>query len=279
MCPAGGLESRVRPYHSKRSSMMILDQKPSAARPHSDLRSVLGAILVVAIGAAMVVGISAVWQASRGPDQPAQASLRNEAATGEEPDAAGEEGARSGGVVGPGLTGDHQHGEPQSLTPREQRQVDAQLDRAREASARYRDIRVARADGYFQVTQFLPGFGMHLASLSVPTSTFDPTRPKVLLYEPDGSGGYRLAGVAYAIDRVSDVPPDGFAGGSDVWHYHRNLCFIPNGTVTIAFSQGACARLGGLYQAETDWLLHAWIWEPNPRGVFVEINPSVTWAF
>jgi hypothetical protein len=261
-----------------RNWMMILDPKPSPPRSHSDLRAVLAAGLVVALGAAIVLAMWYAWQASRGPDQTAGASLRNDAVGAEEPDSA-EDGARSGGIVGPGLTGDHQHGEPQSLTPREQRQLEVQLDLARQASARYRDIRAARADGYFQVTQFLPGFGMHLASLSVPTSTFDPTRPKVLLYEPDGSGGYRLAGVAYALDRVSDVPPEGFVGGSDVWHYHRNLCFIPNGTVTIAFSQGSCARLGGLYQAETDWLLHAWIWEPNPRGVFVEINPAVTWAF
>jgi hypothetical protein len=257
---------------------MIPDPKTSSARSHSDLHSVLGAGLVVALGAAVVLAMWSAWQASRGPDRSTQAPVRNEAA-GDEPDAAGEEGAGSGGVVGPSVTGNHQHGEPQPLTPRQQRRVEVQLDQARQASARYRDIRVARTDGYFQVTQFLPGFGMHLASLSVPTSTFDPTRPKVLLYEPDGSGGYRLAGVAYAIDRVSEVPPEGFAGGSDVWHYHRNLCFIPNGTLTIAFSQGACARLGGLYQAETDWLLHAWIWEPNPRGVFVEINPAVTWAF
>jgi hypothetical protein len=68
----------------------------------------------------------------------------------------------------------------------------------------------------------------------------------------------------------------GFAGGSDAWHYHSDLCFQRGGSVTIAVDDAACKAVGGLvFQKQTAWLLHAWIWKQNPDGVFTEVNPRV----
>ena len=77
--------------------------------------------------------------------------------------------------------------------------------------------------------------------------------------------------MAYSIKHTSDTPPEGFAGGSDVWHFHRNLCFV-SGVVTVTPDRSDCP---GFFQARTAWLLHAWIWAHNPRGVFTEYNPRV----
>ena len=106
------------------------------------------------------------------------------------------------------------------MSPAQRVVLKHQLAEAKAASAKYRDIDVAKADGYFQVTQFIPGIGLHLANLRIPNNTFDPARPQVLLYQPDDNGDLKLAGVAYEFDHLNDTPPVGFAGGSDVWHYH-----------------------------------------------------------
>jgi hypothetical protein len=96
------------------------------------------------------------------------------------------------------------------------------------------------------------------------------------LYQPGRDGNLKLAGVAYQYLHVNDTPPVGFAGGSDVWHYHTDLCFQKGGSVTIARDQAACKAVGGLvFQEQTAWLLHAWVWTPNPDGVFTENNPNV----
>jgi hypothetical protein len=179
------------------------------------------------------------------------------------------------GAEGSSFFGEHSHGKPGPVTPAEARVLDRQLAAAKKATARYRDIDVARKDGYFQVTQFIPGLGLHMVNLHIPSNVFDPAHPQILLYWPRPSGKMVLAGVAYQFAHTSDTPPAGFAGGSDVWHYHTNLCFLPGGSVTISSADG-CKLAHGFFQAQTAWLLHAWIWKTNPDGVFTEYNPNVT---
>jgi hypothetical protein len=179
----------------------------------------------------------------------------------------------SGDVLGEG--GSHVHGVAVPLTAAERPLVAKQLAAAKAATSKYKDINVARADGYFQVTQFIPGLGLHLANLKISNTVFDPATPNVLLYEPTVRGGYKLVGVAYSIAQQGADPPVGFVGGSDVWHFHQNLCFLPGGQVTVAPSETACKSRQGYFQARTAWLLHAWIWQKNPAGVFTEYNPRV----
>jgi hypothetical protein len=179
------------------------------------------------------------------------------------------------GLAGfPGI-GEHVHGTPGPVTPAQRVVLDEQLVAAKTATAKYRDYRRAVKDGYFQVTQYIPGIGMHMFNLHISEGTFDPARPQLLLYEPDGKG-WRLDGVAYFISTRDRSAPIGFAGQSDVWHYHTDLCFLPHGAVTIATSGSQCHALGGVFQARTPWLLHAWIWKANPNGVFTEVNPTVS---
>jgi hypothetical protein len=171
--------------------------------------------------------------------------------------------------------GGHSHGAAGPTSDLEARETVAMLAAARRATAPFRDVEVARSHGYRQVTQFIPSLGLHLANLKLLRAGFDPIHPPVLLYEPTPSGRLELVGVAYSVPQQGTEAPAGFPGGEDVWHFHRNLCFLPRGDVTIAPDASACHAKRGVFQARTAWLLHAWIWKANPNGVFTEANPLV----
>jgi hypothetical protein len=248
----------------------------------SDWGNLLGAVMVLLLVATLGMGGWAGWQA-RTPSV-ALASGGGTGAAGAHvhaavPDSvaanalAGETGS---GAEGASITG-HVHGTPGSVSPQESQILSRQIAEAKSATAKYRSLAVAKADGYFQVTQFIPGLGLHLANLGISNRIFDPARPQVLLYEPDRSGTLVLVGVAYSIAHTGpdDPQPVGFAGNADAWHYHQDLCFLPTGSVTITPSAQPCKARGGYFQAKTAWLLHAWIWKANPDGLFTESNPSV----
>jgi hypothetical protein len=245
-----------------------------AVRQRSEMAGLVGGLMALLLIATVALG---GWSAMR--TTPASATKDAVVAAPFIPvihDHANEGGSVAGEGEGDSSFGGHSHGEAGPVTPAQRVVLKQQLAEAKAASAKYRDIDVAKADGYFQVTQFIPGIGLHLANIRMPTTTFDPARPQVLLYQPDDKGKLRLAGVAYEFAHVDDTPPAGFAGGSDVWHYHNNLCFQKGGSVTIAKDQASCMAVGGLaFQKQTAWLLHAWVWTPNPDGVFTENNPNV----
>jgi hypothetical protein len=158
-------------------------------------------------------------------------------------------------------------------TPEQQAEVNGILEQVKSATARYRKVKMAEADGYFQVTQFIPGLGLHYYNPAY-RGAFDPLKPQILLYEPATGGKLKLAGVAYSLPKQGTVAPDGFPGTEDVWHFHDNLCFMPGGTVTLG-TAADCRAGGGVFVQSTGWLLHAWLFEQNPDGVFTEANPNV----
>jgi hypothetical protein len=85
----------------------------------------------------------------------------------------------------------------------------------------------------------------------------DPLQPEALVYEPKKNGGYKLVGVEYVVfqaawDASNDAPPSLFGK-----------------TFTLI---GA----GNRYGLDPFYELHAWIWRPNPSGIFKDWNPSVT---
>ena len=124
-----------------------------------------------------------------------------------------------------------------------------ELNRARQATARYHNIKHALADGYVDINVFIPKMGHHYLKPELLDAHFDPAQPELLVYADFGNGELRLVAVEYAVPlALSETPPEGFAGNED--HWHRNETF-------------------GL------WTLHAWIWYPNPNGVFADFNPRV----
>ena len=171
---------------------------------------------------------------------------------------------------------DH-HGAAVAVTFGELTGTAAQLEKARRATEKYRDVRVAEADGYKATGPDVAGMGIHYVG---PVSGFDLERPPILLYEKDATqpGGFALVGVSYLLKGEADV--DGqpkhapFPKSLASWHRHENICLLPDRS-TPPLSESECTDRGGKFTPETDWMIHAWIWKDSPTGVFSPTNPTV----
>lgn len=162
----------------------------------------------------------------------------------------------------------------------------AELAQARQATTKYHDVAVAEADGYVPVSPYVPGMGIHYLNQAVIGPFFSPETPGILLYAPAGQGRLRLVGVEYIVldallgpgfsDGLPDNEPDGFTGDSDSWEFHQAECHYTDG------SEGYCASPADADPAKTlalwhpdIWLLHVWLWQANPDGIFEDFNPTL----
>jgi hypothetical protein len=127
------------------------------------------------------------------------------------------------------------------------KQTTLELQRARAATARYRNIENALKDGYTNIGVDVENMGHHYMNSSLVDGTFDISKPEILVYNGDEEDGFELVAVEYALPLSGPVPA-GFTGTADVW----------NGTSGFPL-----------------WLLHAWVWAYNPDGVFNWTNSSV----
>jgi hypothetical protein len=125
-----------------------------------------------------------------------------------------------------------------------------ELQQARAATARYRNINNAIADGYADISVVVPNMGHHYMRSVIVDANFEMRKPEILVYNPKEDGGFELVAVEYAVPIAlsPNEAPGGFTGTNDVWD--RNTGF-------------------GL------WLLHAWVWHFNPSGVFNPTNPDI----
>ena len=145
------------------------------------------------------------------------------------------------------------------------------LTRARAGTNRYRSQEAAIADGYKRVGVEFPAMGEHWVHLGdVLEDTLTPERPSILIYV-NVDGQPRLAGVAYTdLLHAGDARPRFPAPG--MWHEH-------NGTVadeSFPLAHEATSLVADDGDAEMRLaVLHAWIWTPNPAGVFVTDNWSL----
>jgi hypothetical protein len=127
------------------------------------------------------------------------------------------------------------------------KQTSWELQQARAATARYRNIENAIKDGYADIAVDVEHMGHHFMKTTIVDSVFDIRQPEILVYNKDENGNQQLVAVEYAVPL--DYPmPEGFTGWDDVW----------NGTSGFPF-----------------WLLHAWVWAYNPDGVFNPTNSLV----
>lgn len=171
-------------------------------------------------------------------------------------------------------------------------QVDREIRDATVWMEQYRNVNTAIADGFVQVTQYVPGQGRHMVlpgpggPLAGQDDVFIAGQPESLLYEPDATvpGGWRLAGAMWIMP-INLVPlvPEGFTGNEDAWHYHLGLCLLYNSqdgnTYALAenTTQQGCYQIGGnIWIEKAGWLVHLWSYHLNPTGRFVEINPALT---
>jgi hypothetical protein len=167
-----------------------------------------------------------------------------------------------------------------ALTYEELKKTAAELEQARQATAKYQDVHMAEADGYQVVGGDMPGMGVHYV-LTMEPNRFDIEKPPVLLYVKNSAPqeGYSLAGVGYFWDAPEgpDHQPlnSPFPKSLAVWHRHENICVLPHLENPHGLSESQCREQGGRFIPQTQWLVHAWIWKDNPTGVFSPENPAL----
>jgi hypothetical protein len=128
-----------------------------------------------------------------------------------------------------------------------------QLEAARAATRKYKDINVALAEGFVQGSPDVPGEGFHYLNAKRLDCKFDPAHPEILLYALlPGHTQLQLVSVEYAIPYAcmpaNGPAPTGFAGGLDVWHSDEPVPF---------------------------WTLNVWLYLKNAAGLFTLENPLV----
>jgi hypothetical protein len=127
------------------------------------------------------------------------------------------------------------------------KQTSWELQQARAATAKYRNIENAIRDDYVDIAVDVEHMGHHYMKSSIVDAVFDLKEPEILVYNKDENGNQQLVAVEYAVP-LTYAMPEGFTGASDVWKGDSGFPL---------------------------WLLHAWVWAYNPDGVFNWTNPSV----
>jgi hypothetical protein len=134
-----------------------------------------------------------------------------------------------------------------------------ELDAVRTALEKYRDPIAAVRDGYLSTigcVHYEDGaMGVHFLNMGLVGPTPDPMRPPILIYEPNGDAFELVAAewlvpLATGVDKVPELFGRTFDGPMEG---HEPL--MP----------------AGLHHYD----LHAWLFRPNPAGVFNAVNPDV----
>ncbi|MEX0929891.1 MAG: hypothetical protein WD266_08755 [Balneolales bacterium] len=134
------------------------------------------------------------------------------------------------------------------------------LAEIRKATAKYHDVDKAEADGYGEISPFVPQMGFHYMNDKLISEDFDYTRPQMLVYvnNPADEDKRRLVAVEYAIPKeyFPDADEENMSSLDDVFPGIDGEAWEPN-------------------PSDDAWTLHAWIWHPNPEGTFAASNPRV----
>jgi hypothetical protein len=153
------------------------------------------------------------------------------------------------------------------------------LNEAVKYASQFPTAGVAEANGWHHLAPFIAGQGTHHVNIERGiTSDFDPRRPNLLMYDSNSDSGV-LTGMVWAV--VSGhMPPEGFPGDNDHWHFHEKLCYV-DGPFIVGdnISDAQCAARGGVNQDTSDiWLLHVWLpiydgWQAT--DIFNKTHPGV----
>jgi hypothetical protein len=129
----------------------------------------------------------------------------------------------------------------------------------RAATAGFHDPRAPQAAGYVKVAGLdycfnnpgVGGMGFHLINTALLDTQLDALHPEAMVYAPGADGRLQLVAVEYIVPAAAwdagHTQPASVLG--------QNLHLLP---------------ALGVYA------LHAWIWKPNPSGIFQDWNPNVS---
>jgi hypothetical protein len=137
------------------------------------------------------------------------------------------------------------------------------LRRARDATRRFRNVKVAREAGYHATGECAEdpkygGMGIHYANEELlADGELDVTRPEVLVYQPLPSGKLRLGAVEYF---RADADQDLHTDDDRPFLFH-----LPFDGPMFGHDPGMPIHYD----------LHVWLYRHNPAGLFAAWNPRV----
>jgi hypothetical protein len=183
--------------------------------------------------------------------------------------------------------GAHMYMSPlRDLKPGDQEKAQTVVDQARSALERYKDYKLALADGYKIFLPNIPQPMYHFTNMAYAMGEafrFDATKPTSLLYEKHGDG-YKLIGAMYTApmrfteDQLNERVPLSVAQ----WHLHTNLCKPPRGQEAEMLAKNpkfglhgsiatkeACEAAGGTFAPHIyGWMVHVYPWEKTPDAIW-----------
>jgi hypothetical protein len=133
----------------------------------------------------------------------------------------------------------------------------------RSATERFKDVSVAKAEGYALQFGCVAGddsgaMGLHYVNSElVNAGVLDATRPQIVIYEPTSDGGLQLIGADFLV--IADAWNATHSSPPELMGQLFHLFPSPN-------------RFG----LPTFYTLHVWAWKDNPRGAFVNWHPHVS---
>lgn len=142
----------------------------------------------------------------------------------------------------------------------------------RNATAPFHDIDAAVAAGYSVEVADLAGItciadpngagtmGIHYLNPALLDDSVNATTPELLIYAPAANGGLKLIAVEYLVLKAAWEEANG-PGASPPELFGEHFHLIP---------------AGNRYGLPDFYELHAWVWKPNPSGMFFEWNPQVS---
>ena len=133
----------------------------------------------------------------------------------------------------------------------------------RESTERFKDVKVAENEGYALMFGCVSGpesgaMGLHYVNGQILShNELDPTKPTIVIYEPQADGTLRLIGADFVVfadawDKKNQGPPQLMG---QLFHFFDS----PN-------------RFG----LPPFYTLHVWAWKDNPNGAFVNWHPNVS---
>lgn len=186
---------------------------------------------------------------------------------------------KSASARGFGARTAHTHSSDSSnggLTAKQTRRLAKPLAKARAATAKYAtDLELAQADGYrMTITQMIPDMGHHFLNPDI--TEFDVTKPPILVYVRNGSD-WQLVGFEWVFpEKPEKRPLPGASYGS-----FPAACHYEDGLFVSEKNESACSETNPESGSPFSFwhpklvTLHAWVWYPNPDGLFSGTNPWV----
>jgi hypothetical protein len=175
----------------------------------------------------------------------------------------------------------HGHRGPVPFTPLDAKSrvaLAAQVQQSNAVAAKYPTPAAAEAAGWHRITPYVPCIAAHYLKSSLLDGTFDPANPEILLFDGTDPDSH-LVGLSYLAFTDPDNPPEGFVGGNDPWHIHRQLCIGAGGVVgdENTTDEECEARGGRVVPLNNLWMMHMWNvagWDSR-WGLFSSEHPDL----